>query len=215
MLINIKKIIIPKQIIILLTLAVVLNISRFFIFDNYVFIYIIWNIFLAFIPFLITSVLILYINKENIVKPIFIISFIIWILFLPNAPYVVTDLIHLGNFRKVPMMYDIFLLFSSAGVSLLMGLYSLFHMEKMLLLKFSKKITNIMIAFIILIASFGIYLGRFLRFNSWDFFISHKLLLSSVWDTFTLSNNNTNVFTYTLLFFFFIYMSYLSFKIKN
>lgn len=207
-----KKIKIPKSIIYFLVLAVILNIARIFLFGNTSFIYILWNVFLASIPFLISSILSLYTNKDNLIKPFFIIGFILWFLFLPNAPYVITDFIHLGRIRAVPVMYDIFVLFSSAYVSLLMGLYSIAHMEKMMLLKFSKRITNILIFIIILFASFGVYLGRFLRFNSWDFFTSHSSLLSTVWKIFTQSNNYINVYSYTFLFFIFIYISYLSFK---
>ncbi len=207
-----KKIKIPKQITTLLVLAVVLNISRILLFGNYSFIYIVWNIFLAFVPFLISSILLLRTNRENIIKPFFIISFIVWLLFLPNAPYVVTDLIHLGRIRAVPVMFDSFLLFSSAWVSMLMGLYSLLHMEKILLLKFSKKTTEIFILTIILFTSFGMYLGRFLRFNSWDFFFDHNSLVASIWKIFTQPDYYNNVYTYTLLFFFFIYMSFISFK---
>ncbi len=196
----------------MLIFVAVLHILRVIFFGNYAFTYILWNILLAFVPFLISSILILWTNKSNIFKPLFIIGFIFWLLFLPNAPYVVTDLIHLGRIRVVPVMYDAFVLFSSAWVSLLMGLYSINHMEKMFLLRFSKKVTNIIIAFVILFTSFGMYLGRFLRFNSWDFFTSHISLLSSIWEVFTKSNDYINVYSYTLLFFFFIYTSYLSFK---
>ena len=140
-------------------------------------------------------------------KPFFVIGFIMWLLFLPNAPYVVTDFIHLGRIHSVPVMFDIFVLFSSAGVSLLMGLYSLLHMEKMLLLKFSNKTTSIFMTIIILFTSFGIYLGRFLRFNSWDIFTSHSFLMNSVWKIFSQYNNYVNVYGYTLLFFVFIYIN--------
>lgn len=212
---NIFKIKIPKQIGSLLFLAVVLNILRIFLFNNTSFVYISWNIFLAAISFCISSLLILYTNKDDLIKPFFIIGFILWFLFLPNAPYVITDFIHLGQSHSVPVMYDIFLLFSSAWVSLLMGLYSLSHMEKIFLLKFSKKVTNAIILVIILFASFGIYLGRFLRFNSWDIFTSHDSLILSIGKIFSGLNNYENVYTYTLLFFAFIYVSYISFKNSN
>ncbi len=207
-----KNLKVPKSILYLLGLALILNILRVFLFGNASFLYILWNIVLAFVPFLISLILLLRTNKENIVKPFFIIGFIIWFIFLPNAPYVVTDFIHLGRIHAVPVMFDIFLLFASAGVSLLMGLYSISHMEKMLLLKFSKKITNITIAIVILFTSFGVYLGRYFRFNSWDFFISHNSLMESIWKIFTESNNYANVYGYTLLFFAFIYISYVSFR---
>ena len=211
----IRKIKIPKQIGSLLILAIILNILRIFLFSSNTFVYMFWNIFLAFIPFFISSLLILYTNKDDLVKPFFIVGFIFWFLFLPNAPYVVTDFIHLGRSHAVPVMYDIFVLFTSASVSLLMGLYSLRQMERIFLLKFSPKITNMIIFIVILFASFGIYLGRFLRFNSWDIFTSHDSLISSIGKIFTQSNNYENVYTYTLLFFVFIYISYISYKNSN
>lgn len=212
---QIKKFKIPRHILYILALAIFLNILRIILFGNNTFIYIFWNIFLAFVSFFISSILLLNTDKENIIKPLFIIGFILWILFLPNAPYVVTDFIHLGRIRAVPVMYDMFLLFSAAYASLLLGLYSISHMEKILLLKFTKKITNILILIIILFTGFGVYLGRFLRFNSWDFFINHNSLVTSIWKISTESNGYANVFGYTLLFFIFIYVSYLSFKSAN
>jgi len=209
---QIKKFKIPKSIIYLLGLALLLNILRIILFGNFSFLYILWNIFLAFVPFFITSILTLNTNKDNILKPVFIIGFLFWFLFLPNAPYVITDFIHLGRFYAVPTMYDMFLLFTSAWVSLLLGLHSLFQMEKMLLLRFTRKITNIIIIVTILFTSFGVYLGRYLRFNSWDFFLSHNSLLASIWKVLTQSNNYANVYGYTLLFFVFIYVSYRSFR---
>lgn len=207
-----KRIKIPRQILILLALAIVLNILRIFIFKTTSSLYMLWNIFLAFIPFFISSILLLHTNKGNFTKPFFIIGFIFWFAFLPNAPYVVTDFIHLNRISIVPPMYDIFFFFSSAYVSLLVGLYSISHMEKILLLKFKQKITNIIIPIIILFASFGMYLGRFLRFNSWDLIFSHKFLISSTWNVFLRPHSVTNVYTYTILFFFFVYISYIAFK---
>ena len=142
---KIFKIKIPKQIGSLLVLAIVLNILRIFLFGSTTFVYMFWNIFLASVPFCVSSLLILYTNKDDLIRPFFIVGFIIWFLFLPNAPYVITDFIHLGRSHGVPVMYDIFVLFSSAWVSLLMGLYSLRQMERIFLLKFSQKSTNIII----------------------------------------------------------------------
>lgn len=207
-----KKFKIPKSIIYLLGLAIFLNILRVILFGNISFLYILWNIFLAFIPFFISSILSLNTSKDNIFKLFFVIGFILWFIFLPNAPYVVTDFIHLGRFRVVPPMYDMFLLFTSAWVSLLMGLHSITQMEKMLLLKFRSRVVHFIMIVIILFASFGVYLGRYLRFNSWDLFISHNSLITSTWETLTLSNNYANVYGYTLLFFVFLYISYLSFR---
>jgi uncharacterized membrane protein len=209
---KLREIKIPKQITSLLILAVVLNILRVLFFGSTAFLYILWNIFLAFIPFIISSILVLHTNKSNISKIFFVAGFILWFLFLPNAPYVITDFIHLGRIHSVPVMFDIFVLFASAWVSLLMGLYSLVNIEKIFLLRFTKKITNIIMVFIILFASFGMYLGRYLRFNSWDFFVSHNFLITSIVKIMKEPNSNENMYAYTALFFVFIYISFISFK---
>jgi uncharacterized membrane protein len=209
---NLREIKIPKQITSLLILAVILNILRVIFFGSTAFLYIFWNIFLAFIPYIISSILVLRTNKDNMSKVFFVAGFILWFLFLPNAPYVITDFIHLGRIHSVPVMFDIFVLFSSAWVSLLMGLYSLLNMEKIFLLRFTNKVTNIIMVLIILFASFGMYLGRYLRFNSWDFFVSHNFLISSILKVVKEPNSYENMYAYTALFFAFIYISFISFK---
>lgn len=203
---------IPKQIIILLALAIILNLLRVVLFNNTTFLYMFWNIFLALIPFLISSIILLNVNKSNFLKPQSLISLFIWFLFLPNTFYVLTDFIHLGRIYGVPVWYDIFVLFSSTTVSLLMGLYSLRHLEEICQLKFSKRLTSAILIIVILFASFGVYLGRFLRFNSWDFFVSHSSLFLNIWQIFTKENNYVNVYSYTFTFFLFILFCYWAFK---
>jgi len=209
------KIIIPKSIVTLTILAVTLNILRVIIWGKFSFIYILWNIFLAFMPFIISSLLASYLKVEKFNKIIFVIGIILWLLFIPNAPYIVTDFIHLGEIRAVPLLFDTFLLFSSATVGLILGFNSFFHIEQIIKLKYSPKVTSIIMGLVILLISFGMYLGRFLRFNSWDVFINHTSLIKNVWRIFSESPDNLNVYLYTLLFFFFLVLSYKSWKYSN
>ncbi len=209
---NIFKINIPKQIILLILLAVILNILRIIIFGSTSLVYILWNIFLALIPFLISAFLLEYIKKIKIPRVILIISVVLWLLLLPNAPYLVTDLIHLRSFHQIPALYDALLLFSSAWVGMLLLVHSLFHMEKIIRMKYSKIKTDIIIAIFIFLTSFGVYLGRFLRFNSWDVFINHSSVLKSVWELLSQATINMEAYLYTFLFFIFIYLSYYAWK---
>jgi len=206
------KIKIPKDIMLLLGLAVFLNLIRILLFQNTTFIYLFWNLFLALVPFLLSSILFLNTKSHQLGRPMFLIGFLFWFIFLPNAPYILTDFIHLGRISGVPVMFDIFVIFSTAYVSLLLGLHSLFQIEKILKLKFSKETSNAIITVVILFASFGIYLGRYLRFNSWDIFVSHNSLMSNIWKIFSQANNYVNVYLYTLLFFIFLSISFLAFK---
>lgn len=207
-----NKIFIPKSIILLIILAVILNILRVILFDKYSFIYILWNILLALIPFLISTILSFYSNKDKLNKSFFIIGGFFWLIFLPNAPYIVTDLIHIGVVRAVPVLYDSILLFTSAWVGLLLGMYSIYQMEKIIFSRYNKKITDISIFIILLLTSFGIYLGRFLRFNSWEIFTNPVSLLQKMLKIFSYSTYHIEALIYIPLFFVFLYISYISWK---
>lgn len=212
---NVFKINIPKSVISLTILAVVLNVLRVIIWGKMSLIFILWNILLAFIPFFISFILLSLSKEKKLSKIIFIIGFIIWMLFIPNAPYIVTDFIHLGEIRSVPMIYDVFLIFSSASVGLMLGFHSFFHIEQIIKTKYSPRVTSLIMSLIMIIISFGIYLGRFMRFNSWDVFVNHTSLIKNVWKIFSQSTANTEVFLYTGLFFFFLYLSYKAWIYSN
>lgn len=212
---NFYKIKIPKDIIIITIFAVVLNILRIVIWDKMSFLYILWNIFLAFIPFLISFTLLSFLKDGKFNKLILIAGFILWILFIPNAPYLVTDIIHLGTTKVVPILYDTLLLFSSAWLGMILFFYSLSHIEQIIQMRFSKRNTSIIIGIIILLVSFGIYIGRFLRFNSWDVFFNHTFLIKHVWEIFSQATAHMAVYLYTLLFFSFLYLFYIAWKYSN
>jgi uncharacterized membrane protein len=212
---NNYKIIIPKSVIPLTILAVTLNILRVVIWGKYSFIYIFWNIFLAFIPFVVSFLLLHFSKAEKFDKLVFIVGIFIWLLFIPNAPYLITDFIHLGEIHAVPMIYDVFLLFSSAAVGLILGFHSFYHIEQIIRMKYSSRATSVSMGIIILLISFGMYLGRFLRFNSWDIFIDHTSLIKNIWKIFSRPDSSLEVCLYTLLFFFFLILTYKSWKNSN
>lgn len=207
-----NKISVPKSIVLIIILSIILNILRVVLFGKFSFIYILWNIFLAIVPFLISSTLLFLKEKGKLNNIFFIIGGIIWVLFLPNAPYIVTDLIHIGVVRSVPVLYDSVLLFTSAWAGLLLGMNSIFHIEKILLSICSKKITSLIIAAVLLLTSFGMYLGRFFRFNSWDVFINPLSSSDKLFRNLSSSTYHIDALIYILLFFLFIYISYYSWK---
>ena len=209
---NIPKSIIPKPIIPILIFAVILNILRIIIWDKFSYLYLLWNILLAFVPYVI-SLLLTYFQKENKLNNFFLIlgSFF-WLLFIPNAHYLITDFIHLDEVKHAPLLYDAFLLFSSALVGLLFGLFSISHMENLIKKKFSQKTSRIIMLILFVIIGFGIYLGRFLRFNSWDFFTNHMSIWSGLSLLFSGPGSVINVILYTLLFSSFVFVSYKSWK---
>ncbi len=207
-----NKFIIPKQISILLLLVVLLEIARILIFHSTYFVYLLWNIFLAMIPFIISSILLFYLNNKKLKIPMFIVGGILWLFFLPNAPYIVTDIIHIGRSHSAPILYDTFLVFSSAWLGLILGMYSLLHIETIIKSKLSDKMSSLIMVAIIFLTSFGVYLGRFLRFNSWDIFYDVSLLFNNILGITTKPTDHTDAYWFTMLSFVFIYLSYRAWK---
>jgi uncharacterized membrane protein len=206
-----NKVTIPKQIIILLILAVLLNLGRISIFHSTYFIYLLWNIFLAILPFVISYILLWSVYKQKLTKPFFIITGIFWLLLIPNAPYIVTDLIHMGRGRGIPLLYDTFLIFSSAWVGLLLGMHSIFHIEKIIKIYYGKRIASIKIPIIIGLISIGVYIGRYLRFNSWDIFVDHSFFGDTISNLSQPVHLNEAII-FILSCFVFLYLSYRAWK---
>lgn len=142
-----------------------LSAFRYYISDTKVFLFLNWNLFLAWIPLLLSSFILAF-NIKSKISLIFII--IVWILFFPNSPYILTDLFHLRARNSVPIWYDLIVILSYAWTGLICGFISLNDIEKSLSEYGKRNSINAVIIFFLFMSSFGVYLGRFLRWNSWD-----------------------------------------------
>jgi uncharacterized membrane protein len=151
-------------------------------------------------------------KEKKLNKIIFTIGIFLWILFIPNAPYIITDFIHLGETRSIPILYDILLIFSSALVGLYLFFHSLSHIEELIRTKYQRYTTSLIMIITLILISFGLYLGRFLRFNSWDIFINHSSLINNIWKIISQSAIHIEVYLYTGLLFIFLYISYRAWK---
>ena len=133
--------------------------------DSLQHVFLTWNIFLAWIPYVISNYFKLYQSKQKWKQ---VILFFTWLLFFPNALYIITDLIHINETDNAPVWFDVILIFTSSLFGLLMAFISLFNTEKYLSHLFSRRTVKYIMPLIIFIGSFGVYLGRFQRWNSWD-----------------------------------------------
>jgi uncharacterized membrane protein len=125
-----------------------------------------WNLFLAGVP-LFWSHVFIWANRNR--SPAWgLISFALWLLFLPNAPYILTDLIHLAPRPRVPLWLMLAMLLSCAGTGTLLGYFSLINIQETISQKFNPAAGWAVAISSSLLCGFGIYLGRFLRWNSWD-----------------------------------------------
>jgi len=155
---------------ILLMIRIKLNKSYFYLF-------LIWNIFLALIPYIITIYLI---TKPKLSKTILLFWFFIWLLFLPNAPYIVTDLIHIRVGNNFMIWLDILVILSFALTGLFLFFLSILDMQKLINSKLNKLPVKSLTLIVIFLCSFGVYLGRFLRYNSWEIISQPKHLFLDI-----------------------------------
>ncbi len=142
-----------------------LSLFRYYISETKVFLFLNWNLFLAWIPFFISSFLVIFKIRS---KLSLVVAITVWILFFPNSPYILTDLFHLRSRNAVPIWYDLVVILSYAWTGLFCGFISLLDIEKLLSDYFKKLTINIITVLFLFLTSFGVYLGRFLRWNSWD-----------------------------------------------
>lgn len=155
--------ILEKWLAIVLAFVVAMLCCRFLYADSKTYVFLLWNIFLAWIPF---KVSLLVSSKQNKISSTILVG--VWLLFFPNGLYIITDLIHLGPRQNIPIWYDAVLLFTSSLLGLVMAFASLHNIEIFLRTNFKRSIVNAIIFFCLFAGSFGVYLGRFLRWNSWD-----------------------------------------------
>jgi len=139
--------------------------------------FLVWNLFLAAIPFIITTYLASH-QRSSLIKLGF--WFSIWLLFLPNAPYIVTDLMHLQWNNHGYLWLDVLVVTSFAWNGLILCFLSLLDMHDILVKHLSKRKAFVSIIVALFLCGFGIYLGRFLRWNSWDIIQHPDLLLKDV-----------------------------------
>lgn len=147
--------------------CIFLSIFRIFITNGNFLIFLVWNLFLAFVPWFLASVLFL---SKNFKKIIFFALSILWLLFFPNALYIVTDFIHLKTASSTMRWFDLILIFSYSFTGIYYGFVSLDFIESKIKVTFNLRYPQIFSFIVIYISAFGIYLGRFLRWNSWDLF---------------------------------------------
>jgi uncharacterized membrane protein len=91
-----------------------------------------------------------------------------WLLFFPNAPYIFTDVVHLANRYFAHFWVDLMLILLCALTGLVLGFVSLYLMQSVVSRMFGRVASWLFIAGVASLSSFGVYLGRFVRVNSWD-----------------------------------------------
>jgi uncharacterized membrane protein len=150
-------------------ISVILEIIQTRIGDRHTYTFLVWNLFLAWIPF--GAAVAAYIARQfrilfSLVMPV---CTLVWLAFFPNAPYLLTDFQHLATRHgAAPLWFDVIMLIWFAWTGLLLGISSLYLMQEIITDRFNPLIGWFFTIGAVIASSLGVYLGRFLRWNSWD-----------------------------------------------
>lgn len=153
--------------IVLSIVSIALLLLRVKISHSFFMLFLIWNLLLAIIPYSIASHIKsdFSIRKSNY-KNIFLM--IIWILFIPNSFYLITDFVHLYHNSWLQFTFDFTLLLSFTIAGFYTGILSILNIKNKIETQYNPLISRYFIITISYLSAFGVYIGRVLRFNSWD-----------------------------------------------
>jgi uncharacterized membrane protein len=129
--------------------------------------WLVWNLVLAWVPFLL-ALLVYDGHRRRAPRALLGLLSLLWLVFFPNAPYILTDFVHLDQPVVAPLWFDALTIASFAFTGLLLGYASLYLMQAVVRARFGALAGWAAALGALALSSVGIYLGRFVRVNSWD-----------------------------------------------
>lgn len=186
----------------LIAFCVLLLVVRVLKTGHFSFLFLLWNLFLAWLPYWLIKK---YKPSQDWMTRCFFLG--ASLLFLPNSPYIITDLFHLTKKLVAPMWFDLILILSFAMVGLV---YFLLTVERLLAIvrPYFKSETGFQFIKVVLLLAngYGIYLGRYLRFNSWDIIYKPNELAVRMFQSVFHPDKLPETFSVTVLFSVFLYL---------
>lgn len=170
--------------------------------------FMLWNLFLAWVPYF-WSLWALSIHRRyprrwwSLLLP-----GTLWLLFFPNAPYLITDLIHLYQRPVMPLWYDLGLLVSFVWAGCFLAVASLNMIHQIIQDYVSHAWSWFIVVGIMGLSGLGVYVGRFLRWNSWDLFLYPAEVLHDIGHRLIHPFSHLQIYGVTLLFAAFLFVCY-------
>lgn len=186
--------------------------ARMIVTDSLEYIFLPWNLFLAFVPYGITQLVTGRIDFiENRWKLVLVL--VVWLLFIPNSFYIITDLVHFTRVRSAPKWFDLLLIFSFAWNGILFGIVSLRKVEVISAVIRGRHFSVMLVFAVMWLNALGIYIGRYLRFNSWDIITDPFSLVAEISDL--LFNPLQNSVAWGMTFCYAVFMTLLYLSVKK
>lgn len=159
--------------------------------------YLNWDIFLGWVPIGLALLIdgVMKLRRSWIRNVLVLGTGIVWLLFYPNSVYLVTDTLHPFVHYEAPagqrflfqleFWYHLFLFFVAAILGLGLGTYSLSSIQQLVREHYGVVRSWIFAHIVLILSSIGIYIGRFIRWNSWNAITHPQLIWKDVIDIVT------------------------------
>jgi uncharacterized membrane protein len=165
------------------------------------FAYMIWNLMLAWLALATTLLLERTVRRTSWSSWYALLITLAWVLFLPNTFYMITDFIHVQELAKTELLGGIFMFTSFIFNGVVLGLISVYIVHRQLVKRLSSWGAWSIIGIILFLCSFAMYIGRELRWNSWDIVANPASLLFDVTDRLINAKDHPHMLSIMLSFF--------------
>ena len=187
-----------------------LYVTRAYLSRTWTFYFLLWNLFLAWIPYL-SSLVAARLHQTHPRRWwALLLPGLLSIAFFPNAPYIVTDFLHLAERSPIPLWFDIGLLASFAWTGIVLGSYALRILQTIVKAWIGTFLSWVFALGVVTLSGMGIYMGRFLRWNSWDLVTQPKAILYDLAVRLRHPLGNLGTYGVTLLFAALMFVCYLA-----
>ncbi len=181
-------------------LCVGLFAGRAYLSRSWTFLFLLWNLFLAWVPYLGALGVVLLQRRYPRQWWAALVPGLVSVAFFPNAPYIVTDFLHLTERPPVPFWYDIGMLAAFALNGVILGIYALRILQGVVERWLGAIVGGLFASCVIVLSGMGIYIGRFLRWNSWDLLTQPRAVLYDIAVRLRSPLSNPRTYGVTLLF---------------
>ncbi len=186
-----------------------LSLLRISIEWDMIYLFLLWNLFLAWVPYAIAQNLVHVKSKVTYLAALAIV-----LLFIPNASYLITDFVHFRQGSRINLWFDLVLFFTYAFTGLMLMMYTIDILAKSISIRIGQRTAQTFKFSIFPIIGCGIYVGRIERWNSWDVFV-HPFSFVSDMLQIIFSPQITEFIWFSMLFGGFCAMFYLFLKLHQ
>ena len=144
------------------------------------FAYMIWNLFLAWVALGLTIWLERTLHRTQWSSWYALGITALWFIFLPNTFYMITDYIHVQELAEADLLNGIFMLSSFIINGAVLGFLSVAIVHSELLRRVRARTAGMLVGIVLLSCSFAMFIGRELRWNSWDIVVNPSFLLFDI-----------------------------------